>query len=453
MTMRRMFPVAVAFSVLAFPSAGTAQPVVYTLVELGPTDASQTFGFGINDSGVAAGLATVAGHDTRAVRTVDDVFTIPPGLDRSSYALAINANGDLAGSITITPWPALEYHAMRYTDAGGVEDLGAVFSGGRAEATAINRYGQVAGWFAYGSGSHAFVSGPSSLRDVGTLGGMNGIAYGINDAGTVVGSSTLGDGSHQAFIFDPVQGLRSLGIPQSEARAINCDGQIAGWLVLSGYSRPFRYTQASGPQDLDPQPFRNGQANAINDSGAVAGHFQPAGSVWPHAFVYSDAEGFVDLNSQIAVGGDGWLVTDARGINNAGEIVAQAVRPDVGFERAVKLIPVDLTPPVIQSASIDRATLWPPDGKLIPVVVSATATDDRDPSPRCAVTAVAVLDVSYDPSDAQITGDLSMLLRAARSGSGNDGRTYEATITCSDASGNVATTKVRVSVPHDLGGD
>ena len=452
MMMRSMFRAAVAFSVLAVASAGAAQPVVYKLVELGPADASQTFGFGINGSGVAAGLAVVPGHDTRAVRTVDDVFAIPPGLDRSSYALAINTNGDLAGSITISPWPALEYHAMRYTDAAGVEDLGAVFSGGRAEGTAINRYGQVAGWFAYGGGSHAFVSQPSGLRDLGTLGGTYGVAYGINDAGTVVGSSTLADGSRQAFIFDAGQGMRSLGVPQSEARAINRQDQIAGWFAVAGYARPFRYARGSGPQDLDPQPFRNGQANAINESGDVAGHFQPAGSVWPHAFVYSDAEGFVDLNTRIAVGGDGWLVTDARGVNDAGEILAQAVRPDVGFERAVTLIPVDLVPPVIQSASVNPATLWPPDGHLVPVAVSVTATDDRDPSPVCAVTAVAVLDVRNDSTDAQITGTLSMLLRAARSGSGNAGRTYEATVTCADASGNTATTKVRVSVPHDSSG-
>ena len=440
----------VTVALLAFASGAAAQPIAYKLVDLGPTDATQTFGFGINDSGVAAGLATVVGHDTRAVRTVDDVFTIPPSLDRSSYALAINANGDLAGSITISPWPALEYHAMRYTDAAGVQDLGAMFTGGRAEATAINRYDQVVGWFAYGSGSHAFLW-QGEMADLGSLGGSYGVAYGINDSGTVVGSSTVADGSRQAFIYTLAQGMRSLGVPQSEARAINNSGQIAGWLVAAGYSRPFRFSGGIGALDLDPQPFRQGQANAINDSGDVVGHFQPAGSVWRHGFVYSDADGFVDLNTRIASGGDGWLVTDARGINNRGEIVAQAVRPDVGFERAVKLVPVDSVPPVIQRASVDPAMLWPPDGRLVSVALSVTATDDRDPSPVCAVTAISVLDVSYKPGDSQITGSLSMLLRAERSGSGNRGRTYEVNVSCSDASGNTATTVVSVSVPHDSG--
>lgn len=65
------------------------------------------------------------------------------------------------------------------------------------------------------------------------------------------------------------------------------------------------------------------------------------------------------------------------------------------------------------------------------------------------VTAVAVLDATYDPAEAQIAGSLSLLLRATRSGFADHGRTHEATVTCSDASGNTATAEVTVSVPHD----
>lgn len=47
-----------------------------------------------------------------------------------------------------------------------------------------------------------------------------------------------------------------------------------------------------------------------------------------------------------------------------------------------------------------------------------------------------------------ITGDLTVALRAARSGIGN-GRIYTLEIACEDGSGNVATTNVALSVPHD----
>ena len=50
--------------------------------------------------------------------------------------------------------------------------------------------------------------------------------------------------------------------------------------------------------------------------------------------------------------------------------------------------------------------------------------------------------------DVEITGVLTLQLRAERSGSG-PGRIYTATIECQDAAGNVSTRDVQVRVPHD----
>lgn len=179
--------------------------------------------------------------------------------------------------------------------------------------------------------------------------------------------------------------------------------------------------------------------------------FQPQGSAFQHAFIYSDREGFVDVNARIVVGGEGWTVMRGTGINNRGEIVAQAIGPSGFFERAVKLIPADLIPPVIETASTDPSVLWPPDDRFVSVAVSVTATDNSDPSPTCAIQSVEIVDDGFDPSDAQIAGGLSLLLRAKRSGHLDAGRTYEATVTCRDSSGNSANTTVSASVPHDSG--
>jgi hypothetical protein len=51
-------------------------------------------------------------------------------------------------------------------------------------------------------------------------------------------------------------------------------------------------------------------------------------------------------------------------------------------------------------------------------------------------------------ADWQITGPLTALVRASRSG-GGAGRTYTLTIETSDAAGNVSLSTARVFVPHD----
>jgi hypothetical protein len=73
---------AVLFLTLA-ASQVNAQPVVYRLIDIASPSVA-TFSFGINDSGVVIGLIVVqgeSGKETRAVRSVNDGFVIPPGLD------------------------------------------------------------------------------------------------------------------------------------------------------------------------------------------------------------------------------------------------------------------------------------------------------------------------------------------------------------------------------------
>jgi len=52
--------------------------------------------------------------------------------------------------------------------------------------------------------------------------------------------------------------------------------------------------------------------------------------------------------------------------------------------------------------------------------------------------------------DWEITGPLTVNLRAERAGTGS-GRVYTLTVQCSDDSGNSSTGSVAVTVPHDQG--
>lgn len=117
---------------------------------------------------------------------------------------------------------------------------------------------------------------------------------------------------------------------------------------------------------------------------------------------------------------------------------------------------VDTTPPEIRSATPTPAELWAPNHKMVPVVVAVDVHDICDPTPTCRIVSVTSdepLNAAGDGNTAvdwQITGALTVDLRAERSGQG-DGRVYTITVECTDDSGNASRTDVRVHVPHDRG--
>ena len=117
---------------------------------------------------------------------------------------------------------------------------------------------------------------------------------------------------------------------------------------------------------------------------------------------------------------------------------------------------LDQEPPVIESLKVSPSLLWPPNHKMVPVKVTASATDNCTAAPVCKIISVS----SNEPEnglgdgdtfpDWKITGNLTLKLRAERSGKGS-GRIYTVTIGCSDDSGNSAEGEVTVTVPHDRG--
>jgi hypothetical protein len=117
---------------------------------------------------------------------------------------------------------------------------------------------------------------------------------------------------------------------------------------------------------------------------------------------------------------------------------------------------VDTTPPEIRSAMPTPSELWAPNHKMVPVAVAVDVRDICDPSPTCRIVSVASNEPANGagdgntPVDWEITGALTLNLRAERSGKG-DGRTYTITVECTDDSGNASSTEVRVTVPHDRG--
>jgi rhamnogalacturonan endolyase len=115
----------------------------------------------------------------------------------------------------------------------------------------------------------------------------------------------------------------------------------------------------------------------------------------------------------------------------------------------------DTTPPVINSLSTSKTRLWPANHQMVAVRVSATASD--------AVSKVTTRIINVTSSEAvnglgdgdtapdwEITGDMTLNLRAERFG-GGDGRTYTITVEARDEANNASTADVQVVVPHDMG--
>jgi len=123
----------------------------------------------------------------------------------------------------------------------------------------------------------------------------------------------------------------------------------------------------------------------------------------------------------------------------------------------------DTVPPVIDSIVASPDNLWPPNHKLVPVSITASATD-CDPSTSCRIVSVTANEPVLGPGSGNTDPDwiitdpgpkvspamLGVELRAERAGGGT-GRVYRIDTTCADASGNTTAGATTVTVPHDQG--
>jgi len=116
----------------------------------------------------------------------------------------------------------------------------------------------------------------------------------------------------------------------------------------------------------------------------------------------------------------------------------------------------DITAPDIGNLVASPDVLWPPNHKMVPVTVAVYAFDNCDSNPVSTIISISSnepLDGLGDgdiATDWEITGDLTVNLRAERSGTGSD-RVYTISVQCTDASGNSSTETIEVRVPHDKG--
>ncbi|HET9347113.1 MAG TPA: hypothetical protein VFO05_15580 [Candidatus Limnocylindrales bacterium] len=213
---------------------------------------------GVNSTGVTVGTSYTNGGGLlgiHAFRFTDaaDMVDLTPATD-DAHAEAINDSGEVAG------WR--NGRAFRLTGTT-FTDLGVPTGFARSFGFAINSSGQVAGHVstATGSSEKVFRYANGSLVILGGLGEFNR-AFGINDAGDVVGSGLPVLGLRQGFIYTDANGMQGLNqlIPSNSgwfilgAGDVNEAGQIAGWASGPSGQRAIRLTPGSATPPTPPTP-------------------------------------------------------------------------------------------------------------------------------------------------------------------------------------------------------
>ncbi len=289
-----------------------------------------------------------------------------------SEAYGVSADGSVVVGASQYA-PGSPNHAFRWTAATGMTDLGTL-GHDPSVANAISPDGFiVVGWSkaANGVDVHGFYWHQGMFIDAGTPGAGVSVLTDVAASGVSVGGE-----SGVPTRFTPAVGMTPLaGFPWAVgmATSISDDGNwVAGNMgdCTTCTTRAFRHDMAIGGWlDLGAeinQGSANSRARDVNANGDVVGTAQgmASGGNPNHAFLWTEAQGAMDLNDRLQVG-TGWELTDATAITDDGLIVADGLFQ--GVQRACLLVPVRLD---VQTSSAGVATATTAGAEpLLPVFV------------------------------------------------------------------------------------
>ncbi|VAX39083.1 hypothetical protein MNBD_PLANCTO03-485 [hydrothermal vent metagenome] len=307
----------------------------YTVTDLGAFPGGETaWAFGINDAGqiAASAMYNEASQFHHAALWDDGVLTDLGQLGEEdftfrSFATAINAQGHVVGGSPVPGGFGAPLDRAFLHDGTEMILLPPLSGGRRSFAFDINDNGYVVG----NSGTneihnnkwiiHAVLWTNRSPQDLGTLGGRYSWAYAINNSHTVVGASLLDNGPVHAFFWSDgtMTDMGTLGGASSRAWDINETGQIVGWAQDTDAARRAFLFEQDTMTDLGTLPgAKMSEAYGVNNAGQIVGMSWVPGQ-GPHAVLW-DGGIALDLNDLVE-NNSPWTLQVARQINNSGQIV------------------------------------------------------------------------------------------------------------------------------------
>jgi probable HAF family extracellular repeat protein len=310
------------------------RPQIVAVPSLG---GKQVFIEDINDDGVAVGGEMTADGNMHAIRFTDlggvQDLGATSGFGAQSYASAIAPDGAIGGHADRADGTGV-FFGHRYTAKGGRTEI----CTSSCSVWDLNAKGQVVGLLPGRDPTlwQAFLYTPDAgLRTLGTLGGARSSASGISESGVVVGNAQLGGAAKEelghAFIYDsrePNARMRDLnavfdarGWTLQAANDVN-DAFIVGYGLHGAVKHAFRIDIASGKVlDLGGIPGGgDSYAWAVDSYGDVVGWATDA-TDHNNAFVYSPGLGGMRMLNDLLDPAQGWQLVQANAVNAHGMIV------------------------------------------------------------------------------------------------------------------------------------
>ena len=327
----------------------------------------------VSDSGYVGGITTFPA--SRGYVWKDGVLTTiasPLGPTAPSAVYDVNAAGVAVGSTPSTGTSGTFARPFVYRDGAVtiIPDLDAGPSVNARIAYGVNDAGVVVGeWerrgFVYRDGQSSALATP--INRYGEAGAAG--AYDINEAGWAVGYASY-PSSFGAIVWRPDGSALDIGTlplaadrrPQADGRAINDAGVVVGQSLTTlagGALANHAFSWQDGRfTDLGSLrgPTWSSEAMAINDLGQIVGHADSV--VSGGAFLWTAADGMVDLNALIDPA-SAWNLINATGINDQGWIVGNGTLGGAARDYLlVPLAPVPEPPVWLLLAGGVAATAW-----------------------------------------------------------------------------------------------